>query len=66
MPLLKRFEDLIPLELPKKLPTRRLTDRQIELLLKSRTPSQAPYRMTQPELIELRNKLTKLLDAGLV
>ena len=66
MPLLKRFEDLIPLELPKKLPTRRLTDRQIELLLESRTPSQAPYLMTQPELIELRNKLTKLFDAGLV
>ena len=66
MPLLKRFEDLVPLELPKKLPTRRLTDHQIELLLESRTPSQAPYLMTQPEIIELRNKLTKLFDAGLV
>ena len=32
----------------------------------SRPPAQAPYRMTPPELRELRKQLTELLDAGLV
>ena len=32
----------------------------------SRPPAQAPYRVTPPELIELRKQLTERLDAGLV
>ena len=35
-------------------------------MLGSRPLAQAPYRMTPPELIDLRKQLTKLLDAGLV
>ena len=62
-PILSRFSDVMPPELPKKLPPRRQTDHQIELMLGSRTPSQAPYRMTPPEL---RKQLMELLDAGLV
>ena len=65
-PILRKFADVMPLELPKKLPPRRQTDHQIELVLGSRTPAQAPYRMTRLELIELRKQLTKLLDVGLV
>ena len=53
-------------ELPKKLPMRRQMDHQIDLVLGSRPPVQAPYRMTPSELIELRKQLTELLDAGLV
>ena len=62
-PILSRFSDVMPPELPKKLPPRRQTDHQIELMLGSRTPAQAPYRMTPPEL---RKQLMELLDAGLV
>ena len=58
--MLKRFEDMIPPKLPKKLRLRRQTDHQIELVLGSRPP------VTPPELIELRMQLTELLDAGLV
>ena len=64
--MLKRFEDAMPPELPKKLPSRRQTDHQIELVPRSRPPAQAPYRITPPELIELRKQLTELLDTGLV
>ena len=61
-PILSRFADVMPLELP----PRRQTDHQTELVPGSRTPAQAPYRMTPLELIELRKQLTELLDAGLV
>ena len=39
VPMLKRFEDVMPPELPKKLPPRRQTDHQIELVLGSRPPT---------------------------
>ena len=56
----------MPPKLLKKLPPRRQTDHQIELVLRSRPPAQVPYRMTPPKLIELRKQLMELLDAGLV
>ena len=65
-PILRRFADVMPPELLKKLPPRRQTDHQIELVPGSRPPAQAPYRMSLPELRELRKQLTELLDAGLV
>ena len=65
-PILSRFANVMPLELPKKLPPRRQTDHQIKLMPGSRTPAQAPYQMTPPELKELRKQFTELLDAGLV
>ena len=65
-PILRRFTDVMPPELSKKLPPRRQTDHQIELVPGSRPPAQAPYRMTPPELRELLKQLTELLDAGLV
>ena len=48
VPIMRRFEDVMPLELPKMLPPRRQTDHQIELVLGSRPPAQAPYWMTPP------------------
>ena len=66
VPMLRRFKDVMPPELPKKLPSIRQTDHQIELMPGSRPIAQAPYRMTPPELIEWRKRLTELLDAGLV
>ena len=65
-PILSRFVDVMPPELPKKLPPRRQTNHQIKLVPGSRTPAQAPYRMTPPELREFHKQLTELLDAGLV
>ena len=64
VPILNRFEDMMPPELPKKLPPRRQMDYHKES--GSKPPAQAPYQMTPPKLSELRKQLMELLDAGLV
>ena len=65
-PILSRFFDVMPPELPKKLPPGRQTDHQIKLVPGSRTLAQAPYRMTPPKFIELQKQLTELLNTSLV
>ena len=47
-PKLRRFANVMPPELPKKLLPRRQTDHQIELMPGLRPPTQARYQMTQP------------------
>ncbi|KAK3031398.1 hypothetical protein RJ639_037396 [Escallonia herrerae] len=61
--ILNNFEDVMPDELPKKLPPRRAIDHEIELVPGTKPPARAPYRMSQLELAELRKQLTELLDA---
>ena len=61
VPMVRRFADVMPPELLKKLPPRRQMDHQIELVPGLRSPAQAPYRMTPPELIELRKQLMELM-----
>ncbi|KAK4397795.1 hypothetical protein Sango_1255000 [Sesamum angolense] len=55
--LLKEFEDVTPNELPRKLPPKRAVDHKIELVPGTKPPARAPYRMSQPELVELRKQL---------
>ena len=43
--LLEEFADVMPLELPKTLPPRRVVDHRIELVPGSKPPSKAPYRI---------------------
>lgn len=62
--VLKEFQDVMPKELPNKLPPRREVDLEIELESSSKPPSGAPYRMAPPELEELGKKLKELLDVG--
>ncbi|XP_015084295.1 uncharacterized protein LOC107027726 [Solanum pennellii] len=64
--LLKKFADVMPLEVPKTLPPRREIDHKIELLPGTVGPAQVPYRMDPKELVELRKQLNELLDAGLI
>ncbi|KAM7494779.1 hypothetical protein LguiB_029388 [Lonicera macranthoides] len=64
--VLTEFEDVMPDNIPKKLPPRREIDHQIELVLGTKPPVRAAYRMPQPELAELQKQLRELLDAGLV
>lgn len=66
VPTLKEFEDVMPPELPKKLPPRRDVDHKIELEPGARAPSQAPYRMGPMELTELRKQLDELLESGFI
>ncbi|CAN6695431.1 unnamed protein product [Malus baccata var. baccata] len=64
--VLVEFADVMPKELPKKLPPRREVDHAIELEPGAKPPSKSPYRMSPPELEELRKQLNELLDAGYI
>lgn len=66
VPILQEYTDVMPPELPKKLPPRRLIDHQIELVPGVKPLAQVPYRMTPSELVELWKQLTELLDVGLI
>ena len=63
---LDEFKDVMPVELPKKLPPRREEDHKIELESRAKPPAMGPYRMAPPELEELRRQLKELLEAGFI
>ena len=62
--ILKEFRDVMPALLPKELPPRRPIDHKIELLSRTKLPTQGPYRMSHAELLELRKRLKEKLDAS--
>ena len=64
--VLDEFKDVMPPELPKRLPPRREEDHKIDLELGAKPPTMEPYRMAPPELEELRRQLKELLDAGFI
>ncbi|KAI5652215.1 hypothetical protein M9H77_29402 [Catharanthus roseus] len=64
--ILREFKDVMPDELPKKLPPRREVDHQIELEPGAKPPAMSPYRMAPPELAELKKQLQGLIDAGFI
>jgi len=64
--VLEEFKDVMPTELPKRLPPRREADHTTELELGAKPPAFAPYRMAPPELEELMRQLKELLDAGYI
>ena len=49
---------------PNGLPPQRAADHHIDLVPGSVPPSRSPYRLSQPELEELRRQLTKLIEQG--
>jgi hypothetical protein len=59
--VLREFRDMFVDEIPE-LPPRREIDFSIDLLLDSAPVSKAPYRMSLPELTELKIQLQELLD----
>ncbi|KAL0287105.1 UNVERIFIED_CONTAM: Retrovirus-related Pol polyprotein from transposon.6 [Sesamum angustifolium] len=64
--LLTEFEDVMPNELPRKLPPKRVVDHEIKLVPSTKLPARAPYRMSQPELMELRKQLKEMLESGII
>ncbi|XP_040937957.1 uncharacterized protein [Gossypium hirsutum] len=64
--LLQSFRDVMPAQLPKSFPPKREVDHKIELVSNVVPPARAPYRMSPPELEELRKQLKELLDAGFI
>ena len=64
--VLDEFKDVIPPELPKKIPPRREEDHKIELEPGAKPPAMRPYRMAPLELEELRRQLKELLDVEFI
>ena len=64
--VLERYADLMPDELPKVLPPRRAVDHAIELEPGKEPPAKAPYRLSGPELEELKKQLKDLAEAGFI
>eukprot|EP00253_Pinus_taeda_P003746 PITA_03746 len=61
IPIIREFTDVFPEEIPG-LPPRRNIDFTIELVPSVAPVSRAPYRMSVPELTELKMQLQELLD----
>ncbi|CAL5335336.1 unnamed protein product [Camellia sinensis] len=64
--VLVEYKDIMPPELPKRLPPWREADHKIELEPGAKPPTMAPYQMSPPELEELRRQLKDLLDASFI
>lgn len=64
-PVLEEFPDVFPQEIPG-LPPPREIDFSIELLPGSAPVSKVPYRMSIPELTELKIQLQELLEKGYI
>ncbi|KAL2248728.1 UNVERIFIED_CONTAM: Transposon Tf2-11 polyprotein [Sesamum indicum] len=60
--LLGESKDVMPDELPRKLPPKRAVDHEIELVPGTRPPARAPYRIPQPKLVELRKQSADALS----
>ncbi|GMJ01189.1 hypothetical protein HRI_003788100 [Hibiscus trionum] len=56
----------MPDRFPQGLPPRRSVDHEIELISGVKPPAKCPYRMSPPELAELRKQLDELLEAGFI
>eukprot|EP00253_Pinus_taeda_P030099 PITA_30099 len=65
IPVIQEFTDVFPEEIPG-LPPRRNIDFTIELVLGAAPVSRAPYRMSVPELTELKMQLQELLDKNYI
>ena len=64
--IVKEFEDVFPEDLPKALPPNRTVDHKIELQPGQQPPSRPTYRMSQPEMDELKKQLADLMDKGYI
>jgi hypothetical protein len=65
LPVVKEFADVFPEELPR-MPLERELEFTIDLKLGTELIARTPYRMSTPELQELKMQLKELLDLGLI
>ena len=64
--LLDEFKDVFPEDLPEGLPPKRDVDHRIELVPGSTPPTRPTYRMSPPELDELKKQVADLLAKGFI
>ena len=62
-PILREYRYMFPKEVPS-LPPRRYIDFLIELALGTMSVSRTPYRMSTPELVELKLQLKGMMNKG--
>ena len=62
--VLAKFPDVFPADLPPSLPPQRGVDHCIELEPRSKTPTGCTYKMSFPELDELKKQLEAMLEKG--
>ena len=65
IPVVKKFPDVFPVELPG-IPLEREVDLSLEIVPGTVLMSRAPYKMAPMELKELKSQLQKLLDKGFI
>ena len=64
-PILRKYRDVFPEEILG-LPSRRDIDFSIELAPGAVSVSRTPYRMSMPELVELKLQLKEMMDKGYI
>ena len=64
--VLKRYQDVMPKDLPNELPLRWEVDHKIEVKSGTKPASKAPYHLSQKELEELKSQLNELLAKGYI
>jgi hypothetical protein len=64
-PILREYKDMFPEEVPG-LPLRRDIDFSIELAPRVVPASRTPYRMSMPELVEIKLQLKEMMDKGYI
>jgi hypothetical protein len=64
-PILSEYKDVFPEEVPG-LPPRRDIDFSKELAPGKVSVSRTPYRMSTPELVELKMQLKEMMDKGYI
>lgn len=60
--LFEKNKDVMPMDLPKKLPSRREVGHHIELELDVKPSTMVPYRIAPPKLEELWKQLMELVE----
>ena len=65
LPVVREFKEVFPDEIPH-LPPKREIEFSIDLVPGATPVSRAPYRMSPPELMELKMQLQELLDKGYI
>jgi hypothetical protein len=64
-PILREYKDVFPEEVPG-LPPRRDIEFSIELTPGAVPTSRTPYRMSTPDLVELKLQLKEMMDRGYI